>query len=148
MTPDAWLQRHPYLRDLAQWSSQVDAALSRVPRADVPIPAFEDHAEEFRAGVFLLQSSTVHVDLEPAGAMTAALVRNLVTDPLGGRPGDDVRKLDGELRGDPDAFRRIAGWLLGDDGWAPASPGLLRYLGWTAAARYLRPLVAAFSVGQ
>ena len=28
---------------------------------------------------------------------------------------------------------------------APSSPGLLRYLGWTAAARHLRPVVAAFS---
>jgi FdhE protein len=145
MTPDAWLQRHPYLRDLAQWSSQVDAAAARLHVAEVPIPPFGDHAAEFQAGIPLVQSSMAHVDLEPAGAMAVSVVRNLAEDPLGGRTLDEARTLDRELRGDPEAAHRIAGWLLGDDAWTPASPGLLRYLGWIAAARYLRPLVAAFS---
>ena len=49
-----------------------------------------------------------------------------------------------ELRRETDASSRVAAWLLGDEGLAPTSPGLLRYFGWRAAARYLGPLVAAF----
>ena len=45
--------------------------------------------------------------------------------------------LDAELRRETDAARRVVDWLLGDDSFAPASPGLLRYLGWTVTARYL-----------
>ena len=59
--------------------------------------------------------------------------------------GDPLGELDRELGRTTDAPRRISGWLLGDDGWAPASPGLLRYLGWSAAARHLRPIIAAFA---
>ena len=146
LTPDAWLERHPYLRDVARFSSQVDASAAKRPAAaDTPIPAFADHSDEYRAGVPLLQSSTVHVDLEPVGAMTASLVHDLATDSLGERPDGEVRELDRELQCDPEAPQRIARWLLGDDAWTPSSPGLLLYLGWTAAARHLRPVIAAFS---
>jgi FdhE protein len=146
MTPDVWLERHPYLRDLARFASRVDAAQARLSAPDPAIPDFDDHAEEYQAGVPLLQSSTALVDLEPAGALTVSLVRTLAADPLEGRPGEEVRALDRQLRGDTEAPRRIAAWLLGDDAWAPASPGLSRYLGWNATAAYLRPLLAAFSV--
>ena len=40
--------------------------------------------------------------------------------------------------------RAAAEWLLGEDVLESTSPGLLRYFGWTAAARYLDPLVTAF----
>ena len=43
-----------------------------------------------------------------------------------------------------DAPRLIAAWLLGEETFDPPSPGLLRYLGWTATSRYLSPLVDAF----
>ncbi|HKD16403.1 MAG TPA: formate dehydrogenase accessory protein FdhE [Thermoanaerobaculia bacterium] len=145
MTPDVWLQRHPYLGDVARFAFWVDGAVARLRVAEVPIPAFGDHAGDFQTGIPLVQSSTTHVDLEPAGAMAVSVARSLAEDPLEGRTGDETRALDRELREDPEAPRRIAGWLLGDDAWTPASPGLLRYLGWTAAARYLRPLVAEFS---
>ena len=45
---------------------------------------------------------------------------------------------------EPQVARRIVGFLLGDDTLAPSSSGLLRYLGWTAMARFLRPVVTAF----
>jgi FdhE protein len=146
LTPEAWLERHPFLRDVARFSSQIDAAAAKLSAtAEPPISGLADHSDEYRAGVPLLQSSTVHADLGPAGAMTVSLVHDLATDTLGGRPGDEVRECDRELQADPEAPQRIARWLLGDDAWTPSFPGLLRYLGWTAAARLLRPVVAAFS---
>ena len=42
------------------------------------------------------------------------------------------------------ASRRIAEFLLGDETVSSPFPGLLRYLAWTAVARYLRPVVSAF----
>jgi len=145
MTPDTWLERHPYLRDLACFAARVDAAQARLSVPDPPIPVFDDHAEEYRAGVPLLQSSTAIIDIEPAGAMTVSLARTLAADAPEGRPGEEVYALDRQLRSDAEAPRRIAAWLLGDDAWTPVSPGLLKYLGWNAAAGYLRVVVAAFS---
>jgi FdhE protein len=52
--------------------------------------------------------------------------------------------LDTELRREPQVSRRIADFLLGDETLAPPFPGLLRYLAWTAIARFLRPVVNAF----
>jgi FdhE protein len=73
--------------------------------------------------------------LDREDARRAALARNLA---------EDARGLQAELEREIRAPRRLADWLLGDDGFAPTSPGLLRYLGWKAAARALRPLVGAF----
>jgi FdhE protein len=145
MKPGVWLERHPYLRDLARFASRVDAARARIAVPAPPIPVFDDHADEYRAGVPLLQSATVVVDLEPAGALAVSLARTLAADALQGRFGEEVGALDRQLRGDAEAPRRIAAWMLGDDTWTPASPGLSRYLAWSAAAAYLRPLCAAFS---
>src|SRR5262249_53420159 len=39
---------------------------------------------------------------------------------------------------------RVGVWVLGEDRFEPPSPGLLRYLGWTATSRYLVPLVDEF----
>jgi FdhE protein len=108
------------------------------------VPSRDDHREELLAGVPLLRSERIVVDLEPAGAMAAALARTVASQSAPGRVRDEAAALDAALRADPDAPRRIADWLLGDDSWSPPAPGLLRYLGWTAAARYLRPIVEAF----
>ena len=145
MTPDAWVERHPYLRDLARFSSRVETAAAQIPAPKLPIPGWDAQADESRAGVPLLQSSAAPIDFEPAGSMAVALVRSLAADGLEGRPGEDVRDLDRQIRDSASMPGRIAGWLLGDDAWSPASPGLLRYLGWISAARYLAPVVSACS---
>ena len=44
------------------------------------------------------------------------------------------------------APHRAVAWLLDNEDFKPAHPGLIRYLGWTALALYLRPLVDAFSI--
>src|SRR5262249_44069549 len=65
--------------------------------------------------------------------------------PQAARLGDEARVLDAELRREPDAPRRVAEALLAsDDAFLVSSPGLLRFLGWTAASRCLAPGGAAF----
>jgi len=92
----------------------------------------------------LLRSERVVVDLEPAGAMAAELAGAVAAGAPPGRVRDEAAALDAALRAAPDAPSRIADFLLGEDSWSPPSAGLLRYLGWTAAARYLRPVVDSF----
>ena len=56
----------------------------------------------------------------------------------------ECRALDTQLRSELHAPHRAVAWLLNTEDFKPAHAGLLRYLGWTALARYLRPLVDAF----
>jgi FdhE protein len=144
MTLDAWVEAHAYLRPIARLSAQVEAALSSIDIAGADVPNWDDYASDFHEGVPLLQSSDAAVELESAGAMTVALVRKLSVSSLAGTPANDLRELSHELSRELDASRRVVDALLGDETFATTAPGLLRYLGWTAMTRYLRPVVAAF----
>jgi len=147
LNADGWVAAHEYLRPVAQLRALVDRAAAELEsgtRSAAAAPSRDEYREEFLAGVPLLHSERVVLDLEPAGEMTAALAGAVAAQSPPGRVRDEAASLDAALRSQPGAPRRIAGWLLGDDSWSPPSPGLLRYLGWTAAARFLRPVVAAF----
>ena len=146
LNADGWVAAHEYLRPVAQLRALVDRAAADLQSATrtADAPSRDEYREEFLAGVPLLHSERVVLDLEPAGEMTAALAGAVAAQSPPGRVRDEAASLDAALRSQPGAPRRIAGWLLGDDSWSPPSPGLLRYLGWTAAARFLRPVVAAF----
>jgi FdhE protein len=144
MTRDEWLIAHAYLRPVASLAERVEAALAGVELAPSSIPAWDAYAEDFGAGVPLLSSPAVAFDLEPAGRTAAALVRKLVGSGLPGALGEETGRLQAELQREIQNPRRIVDWLLGDDAFAPSSPGLLRYLGWSAVARGFAPLVRAF----
>ena len=149
MTEASWLESHPYLRPLAEVRARVERALKDV---ESPIgeprlgpPDLEDYRSDFLAGVPLLHRDPPLLTLEPAGRATAALVAKLAGD--SGLLGGEARLLDEQLRDMPpaEASRRIADWLMNDDAFTPSVPGLLRFLGWTAAARFLAPATAVFA---
>jgi FdhE protein len=141
---DAWLAGHPYLEPLARFTAEVNAAAGEIEAPRAAIPAWEDYARDFEGGLPLLKSDSVRIDLEPAGEMALALVRRLSARSAAGGPMTaDISAVEFDLARRPDAPRRVVEWLLGDDSLAPASPGLLRYLGWTVMARYLLPVVEA-----
>jgi FdhE protein len=144
MTLDLWLETHPYLRALADLSVQVDRAASGIDVFDARIPDWEDYRADFLTGVPLLLSTAAAVDLEPGGQMAGALLARLASGTLPGRLAAESRALETELRGDLQPSRRIADFLLGNETLRPPFPGLLRYLGWTATARFLRPVVDTF----
>ena len=144
---DAWVERHPYLRPLARLTAQVAAAAGEIDIALLPVPSWEDYEEEMRAGVPLLQSDAVRIDALPAAKMATALVARLSAKSSAANPlPADLSLLQADFSRRPDAPRRVADWLLGDDSFDPAAPGLLRYLGWTAMAKYLEPAVASFAL--
>jgi len=143
MTQDLWLEAHSYFRPLAELSAQVDRAAAGIEVLNARIPDWEDYRADFLAGVPLLHS-TAAVDLEPGGRMTVALLGILVSETSSAKLAAEARVLDTELRREPQVSRRIADFLLGDETLRPPFLGLLRYLAWTATARFLLPLVKAF----
>jgi FdhE protein len=145
MTRDLWLEAHSYLRPLADLSAQVDHAAAGIEILDARIPDWDDYRQDFLAGVPLLSSADAAVDLEPGGRMAAALLERLASGTSPEWFVAEARALDTDLRRTPNVSRSIADFLLGDETLAPPFPGLLRYLAWTAAARYLRPVVNAFN---
>ena len=141
MTREQWLEAHAYLRPLADLSAQVDRAAEAIDILDARIPDWDDYRLDFLAGVPLLSSADAAVDLEPGGRMAAALLERLASGTSPEWLVAETRALDADLRRAPMASRRLADFLLGDETLTPPSPGLLRYLAWTAMARFLRPVV-------
>lgn len=146
MTPELWLEAHSYLRRFADFSAEVDHAAAEIAVFDAGIPDWELYRRDFFAGVPLLSSGVAAVDLEPAGRMAAELIARLASATSPGILAAETRGLDEELRREPHVSRRIADFLLGDETLKPTSPGLLRYLAWTATARFLRPVITAFDI--
>jgi FdhE protein len=144
MTPDRWLASHSYLGPVADLSARVDRAAAGIVVPDARIPDWEDYRADFLAGVPLLASADAGVDLEPGGRMVAELVERVASGTSSGRLAAEARALDTELRHEPQVSRRIVDFLLRDETRDPSFPGLLRYLGWTAMARFLRPVLSAF----
>ena len=122
-------------------------SIARRPGSRSSTPAFPTGtitALDFLAGVPLVSSADAAVDLEPGGRMAAALLERLASGTSSGQLATETRALDTELRREPQVSRRIADFLLGDETLTPPFPGLLRYVAWTAMARFLRPVVNAF----
>jgi FdhE protein len=145
VTREGWLAAHPYLRPLADFGDRVDRAAAGLEGERTGAPDWDAYRDDFLAGIPLLRSPSVSIDLEPAGRMVVALVGRLASEPLLPRLAAETRRLDAELRSDPESPDRVAAWLLGDETDPPGSPGLLRHLGWTAMARWLAPLVQAYA---
>ncbi|HVO51286.1 MAG TPA: formate dehydrogenase accessory protein FdhE [Thermoanaerobaculia bacterium] len=137
ITFDAWLAAHPYLEPVGRFCGEVEAAAAGTT-ARATAPDWEDYAADFGAGVPLLKSVDAEIDLEAAGRAVADVVRSVAPR----APGGDAVLADLPAGG---AASRVVDWLLGEDTLAPASPGLLRYLGWTAVAAYLAPVLGPFA---
>jgi FdhE protein len=139
------VETHPYLRPVAELCARVESLAVDVASAygSPGLPDWNDYADDFREGIPLLRSTSVEIDLEPAGRMTRSLIER-VANSVDGSLRSEAAALAAALHAQPDATRLVAVWLLGEEALDPPSPGLLRYLGWTATARYLAPLVDAF----
>jgi FdhE protein len=144
MTQDVWLASHPYLRPVADFHTQVATAAASIPCGSTHIPHWDDYLGDYQAGIPLLRSSHASIDFEPAEAMLVALVGSLTSQPLPEKLARECRASDAQLRHEMNAPRRAVAWLLDNEVFKPAHPGLLRYLGWTALARFLCPLGDAF----
>jgi FdhE protein len=145
MTQDAWLASHPYLRSIAEFDAQVATAAASLTSSSARIANWGDYLGDYQARIPLLRSSRVAIDFEPAEAILVSLVESLAAKPLPDKLAAECRGLGNQLRAEVNAPRRAIAWLLDDEVFKPAHAGLTRYLGWTALAQYLNPLVDAFS---
>jgi len=145
MTQDVWLVKHPYLQRVADLQALINDALAEVPIANASVPNWDDYTSDFHAGIPLLLSPTVVIEFRHLGRSLTSLVEALALESLPGKLAQDCRTLEAQLRADRDSPRRALAWLLDNDSFTPKNPGLLFYLGWSVLARYLRPVVDAFS---
>jgi FdhE protein len=151
MTRESWLEAHPYLRPLAEVSAWVDNAAAGLEVPTARLPEWDDYLPDFVAGVPLLASADAAVDLAPGGRLAAALVESLASapsateKPLPPPLAAEVCALAAELRRTPEPSRHVVDFLLDGEALAMQPSGSLRYLAWTAMARYLRPIVEAFA---
>lgn len=145
MTRAAWLEAHPYLRRVADLSAAVNEAAGAIELLEARVPQWEDYRAEFAAGVPLLSSADIAIDLEPGGRMAVSLLERLAGGSSSGYLGEESRVLVDELRRLPDASIRVADFLQGDEAPTSTFPDVLRYVGWTAMSRFMRPIVNDFA---
>jgi FdhE protein len=139
-----WLETHPYLEPLARFHAQVESAMASIDLVEAPLPSWDDYLADFHDGVPLMQSEGAAIEREPAAGMARALIANLASRPLPDTLAHEVRSLDAMLPDGSAGTQRILDGLFGEATDAAATPGILRFLGWTATARYLRTVVKAF----
>jgi FdhE protein len=145
MTQDVWLTKHPYLQRVADLQALIDAALAEITIPGACVPSWDDYLSDFYAGIPLLLSPSVAIDLREAERALTSLVEALALKPLPENLAQDCRTLEAQLHSDRDSPRRALAWVLDKDSFPFTNPGLLRYLGWTVLARYIHPVVGAFS---
>jgi FdhE protein len=88
MTRDVWLVKHPYLQPLADLHAAVEAAAEAMTIPSVRVPAWDDYAEDFHAGVSLLHSSTAAIDVSGLSEVVSSLAEALASSTLTVSPGD------------------------------------------------------------
>jgi FdhE protein len=77
MTREIWLQTHPYLRPVAELVADVERAAAGIGAPSARIPDWNAYRADFLAGVSLLSSTNVAIDLEPAELITEQIVARL-----------------------------------------------------------------------
>jgi FdhE protein len=144
MTKDAWLTKHSYLHGIADLQKAVDDTVAKASIPIVSVPPWNDYVEDFHAGIPLLLSSAVEIDLAPAESAFTSVADTLASKPLPQELASATKDLISELQKDSDLPRQALDWLLLRSPFTPKHAGLVQYIGWTVIARYLHRLVAEF----
>jgi FdhE protein len=126
MTLDVWLAKHPYLEPIARLDAEVERAIAEISLVAPCIPSWDRYSEDFLAGVPLLNSQAVAIDLSPLENALPELVERLKSGSL------------------PEMLRKEAAGLPADLN-LPQSSGFMRYLSWRSLSRFLHPVICSFS---
>jgi len=82
VTLDDWLRSHPYLAAVARVQARVAAALRATDIPPVELPDLDGYRADFAAGVPLLASTAVAVDLEAVDAAVPRIIEVLGDESL------------------------------------------------------------------
>jgi FdhE protein len=145
MMLDTWLAGHPYLQPMADLHALVDAAAAEFALPPILIPEWTAYEKEFHAGVPLLRSAHVTIDLEPAEHAVHKLIAKLAQQRLPGTLSEQCRELSADLAAQRPAGRFAKSTQPHAISALSSHPGLLRFLRWTILTRYLCPVLGAFS---
>lgn len=141
MDLQSWLQAHPFLGGVAAFQARVDAAVAGEV-TPAPVPALEPLAAEHAAGVPLLRSERVALDLSGAAALLSRAAATLAASQLPAGLAVQATAASAALAS-PDRARAALAWVATGKGDAPEQAGLVRYLGWSVLRRALAPAQAA-----
>jgi FdhE protein len=140
-----WIRGHEFLLPLARERARIDAAIAAAaPPCPAP-PDWNDYRADFEAGVPLLHSADVVVDVHAAGGSIVDAVSRLARHEVDSALTNELRELNEFLQNGEDAPGRVVDWLLGFDAWTPPGSGLLRCVGWLTLTVSLAPLVDLFA---
>ena len=106
MIQDVWLAKHPYLQPVADLHALIDATTAEILVPNAHLPTWEDYTADFHAGIPLLRSPRVAIDLRHVERGITSLVKTMSSRPLPGKLADETRILDAQLHGDQDSPRR------------------------------------------
>ena len=84
MTQNEWVSRHPYLKPIADLQSLVRTKMETICRSRAPTPNWGGYAGDYEAGVPLLGSNCIQIDLTTVGQELASVIETLVFEPLPG----------------------------------------------------------------
>ena len=113
--------------------ARVEATADEICVGEAPVPDFDEYATDYHAGVPLIHSWTLTVDLLPPESEVLALIKTLASSSLPSTFVDQCRALQSEIDS------------IGARNELPLTHiGLFRYLGWAVLVRYLAPVVSAF----
>jgi len=146
---EAWLSAHEFLAPVARFDEAVTRALAAGPTAlEIAEPDWAAYLSDFHTGVPLLSSIAARVQATAAvSALLKPLALRLAADvQIPEKLRADCGLISAHWIADPSALERTARFLLsGEKGRPPEQAGLLRYLGWRAAAGALAKTLAAFA---
>ena len=146
MTNEAWLEKHPYLRPLADLQETIKVTVASVPLPIPKIPRWDDYINDFQDGVPLLRSTSVAIDFKPLVTPMITAVQALASKSLPEMLAENIRNLEVELQRKETESSPTLTCLIDKHSFPSGQSGLLRYLGWMLLARYFSDLVSAFGV--
>ena len=132
MTLDLWVAKHPYLEPMARLDADVDREIAGIALGTASVPDWDAYLADYVAGVPVLESQSVAIDLAPVEKALVVVAGRLASLP--GALRAEAEALDAEFR-TADAPSSVL---------PHASSGLRRYLSSRLLSRYLSPLVDAF----
>src|SRR5580765_4910853 len=98
VTLDRWLATHPYLEPIARLDAEVEREMDGIALNTAAIPGWDCYFADYVAGVPVLESQSVAIDLAPVEKALALAVGRLAWTPLPDALRKQAEILDAELR--------------------------------------------------